>query len=112
MNKFYQLIQEWGRRSLGDILVEQFRRFKVWWLKTPPNPWPEELDEAVARNDSKRICLRCSTPRSDRARSSLTAKRGKPDVADQITGNDVLLKIRAPDLGTNVPEKGDHSEGP
>ena len=56
MNKFYQLIQEWGRRSLGDILVEQFRRFKVWWLKTPPNPWPEELDEAVAQSDSKMVC--------------------------------------------------------
>ena len=67
MNKFHQLIQEWGRRSLGDILAEQFRRFKVWWLKTSPNPWPEELDEAVERNDSKMICPCCSTPQSDRA---------------------------------------------
>lgn len=67
MNKFLQLIQKWGRRPLGDILAEQFRRFKGWWLKTPPNPWPEELDEEVARNSSKMICPRCSTPQSDRA---------------------------------------------
>ena len=66
-HRIYQLIQEWGRRSLGDILAEQFRRFRIWWLKTSPNPWPEELDAAVEERDSKMICPRCSTPQSDRA---------------------------------------------
>ncbi len=65
--KISQLIQEWGKYSLGDILAEQFRRFRIWWLKTPPNPWPEELDEAMEKTDSKMICPRCSTPQSDRA---------------------------------------------
>jgi len=67
MNKFRQLIYEWGRRSLGEILLEQFRRFKVWWLTQPPNPWPEELDEELKQNNCKVICPHCMTSQHDRA---------------------------------------------
>ena len=67
MGRFNQLIQEWGRRSLGDILMEQFRRFKAWWITQPPNPWPEELDAAVKKQASKAVCFRCMAPQTDRA---------------------------------------------
>jgi hypothetical protein len=67
MGKFRQLIYEWGRRSLGDILLEQFRRLKIWWLTKPPNPWPEELDEVVNQHDCKVICPRCITPQHNQA---------------------------------------------
>lgn len=65
MKKIRQLIYEWGRRSLGDILREQFFRFKVWWLTTPPNPWPEELDAELKQRDCKGICPRGMSSQGD-----------------------------------------------
>ena len=67
MGRFSQLIQEWGRRSLGDILIEQFRRFVVWWKIRPPNPWPEELDAELRGDSSKVLCRNCMAPQQEGA---------------------------------------------
>ena len=62
MKRWIQLIKEWQTRPLGDILAEQFKRFLVWWKTTTPNPWPEELDEALKSTDAKLLCSHCFTP--------------------------------------------------
>jgi hypothetical protein len=50
-----QLIDAWGRRSLGAIIRD-------WWNTPAPNPWSDEDQEAVSQPEAVRICHRCLTP--------------------------------------------------
>ena len=51
---------EWKHKSLGRIFTDAARR---WWRSLDtPNPWSDELDDAVRAPDAIPVCHRCTTP--------------------------------------------------
>jgi hypothetical protein len=55
VSKLSKFIKAWGENSLGATIRE-------WWNSQPPNPWPDEIQEAVHQEGAIRICHRCLTP--------------------------------------------------
>lgn len=62
MGKLSKFIGAWGRQSLDSMLRNLGGRIRDWWTAPTPNPWPDEIQEAVQRPDAVRICHHCLTP--------------------------------------------------
>lgn len=59
MGRLLQLIEAWGRESLGSILRKGLQK---WWGPQPVYPWPDEIQQAVHDRGAIRVCHRCLTP--------------------------------------------------
>jgi len=55
-----KLMDELRSKSFGELLAS---RVKPFWTKPPYNePWPQEVDEAVRRQDAVLVCHHCLAP--------------------------------------------------
>ncbi len=56
-------LQRWKSQSLGAIFLTWLR--PLWSTPPGPNPWPQDIEDALQAPDALEVCHHCFTPQDE-----------------------------------------------